>query len=168
MLCIYAFEIGEFINHFYSFRSRNQSLLSAPGEGGGGKSLKSVSLLSWSMDMVSQGGRGGEGAGGGAKPVLGNNDRSLNTPPIYFCVLFVLFYGRCAYERQLFWIRLKIHTHTHKNNLPPSKKKEKKWLLPLGFTCIQTASVIKNARWVTPSSIVDVPFQRKTIHSIHV
>ena len=25
------------------------------------------------MDMVSQGGRGGEGAGGGAKPVLGNN-----------------------------------------------------------------------------------------------
>ena len=67
MLCIYAFEIGEFINHFYSFRSRNQSLLSAPGEGGGGKSLKSVSLLSWSMDMVSQGGRGGEGAGGGER-----------------------------------------------------------------------------------------------------
>ena len=166
MLCIYAFEIGEFINHFYSFRSRNQSLLSAPEEGGGGKSLKSVRSLSWSMDMVSQGGRGGKVAGG--KSVVDNNDRSLNTPPIYFCILFVLFSGRCAYERQLFWIRLKIHTHTHKNNLPPSKKKEKKWLLPLGFTCIQTASVIKNARWVTPSSIVDVPFQRKTIHSIHV
>ena len=166
MLCIYAFEIGEFINHFYSFRSRNQSLLSAPEEGKGGKSLKSVSLLSWSTDMVSQGGRGGEVAGG--KSVVDNNDRSLNTPPIYFCVLFVLFSGRCAYERQLFWIRLKIHTHTQKNKLPPSKKKGKKWLLPLGFTCIQTASVIKNARWVTPSSIMDVPFQRKTIYSIHV
>ena len=166
MLCIYAFEIGEFINHFYSFRSRNQSLLSAPEEGGGGKSLKSVSLLSWSMDMVSQGGRGGEVAGG--KSVVDNNDRSLNTPPIYFCVLFVLFSGRCAYERQLFWIRLKIRTHTHKKTSPPQKKGKKKWLLPLGFTCIQTTSVIKNARWVTPSSIVDVPFQRKTIHSIHV
>ena len=166
MLCIYAFEIGEFINHFYSFRSRNQSLLSAPEEGGGGKSLKSVSLLSWSMDMVSQGGRGGEVAGG--KSVVDNNDRSLNTPPIYFCVLFVLFSGRCAYERQLFWIRLKIRTHTHKKTSPPQKKGKKKWLLPLGLTCIQTTSVIKNARWVTPSSIVDVPFQRKTIHSIHV
>ena len=166
MLCIYAFEIGEFINHFYSFRSRNQSLLSAPEEGGGGKSLKSVSLLSWSMDMVSQGGRGGEVAGG--KSAVDNNDRSLNTPPIYFCVLFVLFSGRCAYERQLFWIRLKIRTHTQKKTSPPQKKGKKKWLLPLGFTCIQTTSVIKNARWVTPSSIVDVPFQRKTIHSIHV
>ena len=123
MLCIYAFEIGEFINHFYSFRSRNQSLLSAPEEGGSGKSLKSVSSLSWPMDMVSQGGRGGEGAGG-AKPVLGNNDRSLNTPPIYFCVLFVLFSGRCAYERQLFWIRLKIHAHK-KTTSPPQKKGKK-------------------------------------------
>ena len=123
MLCIYAFEIGEFINHFYSFRSRNQSLLSAPEEGGGGKSLKSVSLLSWSMDMVSQGGRGGEVAGG--KSVVDNNDRSLNTPPIYFCVLFVLFSGRCAYERQLFWIRLKIHTHTQKTTSPPQKKGKK-------------------------------------------
>ena len=74
--------------------------------------------------MVSQGGRGGEGAGGGAKPVLGNNDRSLNTPPIYFCVLFVLFFGRCAYERQLFWIRLKIHTHK-KTTSPPQKKGKK-------------------------------------------
>lgn len=167
MLCIYAFEIGEFINHFYSFRSRNQSLLSAPEEGGGGKSLKSVSLLSWSMDMVSQGGRRGEGAWEGGKPVVGHNHRSLNTPPIYFCVLFVLFSGQCAYERQLFWIRLKIHAHK-KTTSPPSKKKGKKWLLPLGFTCIQTASVIKNARWVTSSSIVDVPFQRKIIYSIHV
>ena len=125
MLCIYAFEIGEFINHFYSFRSRNQSLLSAPEEGGGGKSLKSVSLLSWSMDMVSQGGRGGEGAWEGGKPVVGHNHRSLNTPPIYFCVLFVLFSGRCAYERQLFWIRLKIHAHK-KTTSPHSKKKGKK------------------------------------------
>lgn len=125
MLCIYAFEIGEFINHFYSFRSRNQSLLSAPEEGGGGKSLKSVSSLSWPMDMVSQGGRGGEGAWEGGKPVVGHNHRSLNTPPIYFCVLFVLFSGRCTYERQLFWIRLKIHAHK-KTTSPPSKKKERK------------------------------------------
>ena len=125
MLCIYAFEIGEFINNFYSFRSRNQSLLSTPEEGGGGKSLKSVSLLSWSMDMVSQGGRRGEGAWEGGKPVVGHNHRSLNTPPIYFCVLFVLFSGRCAYERQLFWIWLKIHAHK-KTTSPPSKKKGKK------------------------------------------
>ena len=76
--------------------------------------------------MVSQGGQGGEVAGG--KSVVDNNDRSLNTPPIYFCVLFVLFSGRCACERPLFWIRLKIHTHK-KNNLPPSKKKGKKMIV---------------------------------------
>ena len=72
--------------------------------------------------MVSQGGQGGEVAGG--KSVVDNNDRSLNTPPIYFRVLFVLFYGRCAYERQLFWIRLKIHTHK-KTTSPPQKKGKK-------------------------------------------
>ena len=73
--------------------------------------------------MVSQGGRGGEVAG--EKSVVDNNDRFLNTPPIYFCVLFVLFSGRCAYERQLFWIRLKIYTHTKKQPPPPQKKGKK-------------------------------------------
>ena len=164
MLCIYAFEIGEFINHFYSFRSRNQSLLSAPEEGGGGKSLKSVSLLSWSMDMVSQGGRGGEVAGENLSSTImtGPWIRRLSTFASCSCSFLAgvpMNDNSSGYDWK--------YTHTQKTTSPPQKK-GKKWLLPLGFTCIQTALVIKNARWVTPSSIMDVPFQRKTIHSIHV
>ena len=166
MLCIYAFEIGEFINHFYSFRSRNQSLLSAPEEGKGGKSLKSVSLLSWSTDMCLRGDEGVRWRGENPSSTImtGPWIRRLSTFASCSCSFLA---GVPMNDNSSGYDWKYTHTHTKKQP-PPLKKKGKKWLLPLGFTCIQTASVIKNARWVTPSSIMDVPFQRKTIHSIHV